>query len=206
MKIKNQYLVEVGCGSGGILQYFSNIGANVLGVDYGVDFIEFGRNKGLKIINGSITTLREKGIVADLVILSHVVEHFNDPYNTLKDLQKVVKDDGLVYIEVPGLLKLHKDVIKKRPEEFKKDFLLNIGIEHPFIYTLNNLCNLLNIVNLELVEGNENVFAIFKKISKKNINKFTIINKKTYINNLKYIKWLEKEYQFFKKSKQQNND
>ena len=37
----------------------------------------------------------------DLITLNHVFEHLNNPINTLKELQKYLKNDGVIIIEVP---------------------------------------------------------------------------------------------------------
>jgi len=53
--IANARIVEIGCGAGGILQYFKEKGNDVYGVDLGSEYIEFGRaNYNLNIGTGTI--------------------------------------------------------------------------------------------------------------------------------------------------------
>jgi SAM-dependent methyltransferase len=46
---------------------------------------------------------RRAGLLADVLILSHVVEHFRDPVVALRASVEQVKPGGLVYIEVPNV-------------------------------------------------------------------------------------------------------
>ena len=60
----------------------------------------YGKSRGLE--------LREGGIAAidtapnELIILSHVVEHFLDPVADIAEIVTHLADDGWVYIEVPN--------------------------------------------------------------------------------------------------------
>jgi hypothetical protein len=46
-EIKNKFIVKIGAGAGGILKYFKEKGNEVLGLDIGSEYIEFGKTQGL---------------------------------------------------------------------------------------------------------------------------------------------------------------
>jgi hypothetical protein len=49
-----------------------------------------------------ISTLSELGDVKpDLVIIAHVLEHLPDPIEPLRDIRRVLDEDGMIYVEVP---------------------------------------------------------------------------------------------------------
>jgi len=41
---------------------------------------------------------------ADILIYSHVLEHVEDPAHVLEEARRILKDDGVVFIEVPNAL------------------------------------------------------------------------------------------------------
>ena len=94
---------DIGCNSGAWLKPFQDAGAEVYGVDYGIDRIEYGRSKGLPVNVGSISELLSFNKKADLIIMNHVIEHSLDIEQTLKDISKLLSDDGLLYIGVPSV-------------------------------------------------------------------------------------------------------
>ncbi len=80
---------------------FGKAGARTIGFDYG-NYIKFGKKLySLNLYYGGIREAIEKGIKADIVILSHVVEHFTDPIEELNNLRRLLNSDGICYVEHP---------------------------------------------------------------------------------------------------------
>lgn len=97
---------EIGCGAGGILFPFHEAGKKAAGCDYGERYLEFGRSRGLQLSHGNI---RESGIAPesqDLIILSHVMEHFTKPLIEIGEILEYLKPGGYLFVEVPGLLNI----------------------------------------------------------------------------------------------------
>ncbi|CAB4824709.1 unannotated protein [freshwater metagenome] len=97
-------VVDVGCGAGGTLNIFREIGMNVFGIDIGSEYIAYGQKKNLAIVDCSIEDLGlhlESGSV-DLFIVDQVLEHIQSPASLLKTLRSFMKTDGKIYISVPG--------------------------------------------------------------------------------------------------------
>jgi hypothetical protein len=66
--------------------------------------MEYGKNAlGLDLRLGSIREASQAGLHCDLLILSHVVEHFGDLDQSLRDLHALLHPESLVYIAVPSL-------------------------------------------------------------------------------------------------------
>jgi 2-polyprenyl-3-methyl-5-hydroxy-6-metoxy-1,4-benzoquinol methylase len=100
-------LLDIGCGEGWALQYFANLGWDVVGVDYS----EFGCNTHNpsminNLITGEITenlhTLVNDLQKFDLIWLDNVLEHVLEPEELLNVCNKLVNDRGLLVIEVPN--------------------------------------------------------------------------------------------------------
>ncbi len=99
---RGKRIYEVGTGMGGILQPFAENGAIIKGVDVGRKYIELGRKKGLDLEIGDYQVLK-KYPPADLIILSHVVEHMTNPIEFLSNLRDIINKSGLIYIAVPTI-------------------------------------------------------------------------------------------------------
>jgi 2-polyprenyl-3-methyl-5-hydroxy-6-metoxy-1,4-benzoquinol methylase len=95
-------VLEVGCGAGGILSVFRDNGAEVLGLDYDLNYLVFARNQGINVRKGSIENVSDNEKF-DLIILSHVLEHVRQPIDFLKSLRKHLVPNGVLYVEVPSL-------------------------------------------------------------------------------------------------------
>lgn len=148
--IKDLTIVEVGCASGGILQYFKQHGNKVHGVDYGSDYITYGKSKGLDLHVGNIDVLIDKKIRADVVIYADVLEHIPNITIELEKAKQILKDDGVLYIALPSI---------KKPT----DFLGQLQNAHVWYFVLPTLTNLMTQNGYELVYGDEQIQAIYKK-------------------------------------------
>jgi 2-polyprenyl-3-methyl-5-hydroxy-6-metoxy-1,4-benzoquinol methylase len=95
-----KHVLEVGCGSGGILIPFKEIGAEVVGIDFDDTYMEAGRNRGLNLIDQSIYDF-QTDIKFDLIILKDVLEHLPDLNLVLQKLNRLLSETGSIYIQVP---------------------------------------------------------------------------------------------------------
>lgn len=147
-------VLEVGCGAGGILKRFAESGCTVAGLDLDDDYLEYGRsNHGLDL---SLSTAGDyvPERPADVVIYSHVLEHFPDPLAELEEVRRILDKDGVLYIEVPG--------IKNLMRSYEMDFLRYLQNAHVYHFTLKTLGNLLEKAGFRLIAGDEGIHSVFK--------------------------------------------
>lgn len=181
-KIKNLMVAEIGVGAGGILQYFKEKGNNVIGVDFGEEYLRLGKSRGLTLVKGDIKKLIEKGVKADILIYSHVLEHILDINEEAKNIKKILKKDGLLYIEVPGVKSLEKSC--------NMDFLKLLQNAHVYYFTLQTLKNFLSLNGFSLLKGDEKIRAVFQLREEKT-------NKESYCSTI--ISYLKKKEEQRKK-------
>jgi SAM-dependent methyltransferase len=144
---------DVGCGAGGVLVPFRERGWECYGCDLNSDYLERGRAAGLTLEVGNHEILRSYE-PAGLVIASHVLEHCLDPVAELEGWASLLKEDGLLYLEVPGVFNVFRDY---------KSLGGLFHVAHTFNFTLETLTAMASRAGLHRVAGNESVWALFEK-------------------------------------------
>ena len=100
--------LEIGAGAG---WNSANLPRSWRRIGFDVDrvYLDIGRNLfGVEMEFGLLDEAMTRVPEADLVLLSHVVEHFLDPRATLRRIALAMKPGALMMIEVPGLLNIHR--------------------------------------------------------------------------------------------------
>lgn len=181
--IRNKKIIEIGCGAGGILEFFKKKGNKVNGCDYGEDYVNFGKKKGLNILVGGMEVFGNDR--ADVVILNHVLEHFTDPVGELLKVKKLLKQDGVVLVSVPGIYNIHRAYF---------DFQLFLQNAHAYYFTLKTLSYVFGLAGYKMETGNENIRAIFKQDKELVVKKIFLREKSSDI--IRYLKNI-RLYSFF---------
>lgn len=113
-------LLEIGCSWGYFLHQARGAGFEVTGIEIGDQRRSFGQRRlGLEIV-GSLGEL-PAGRRYDIVYTSHVLEHFTDLRDVFPRIARVLKDDGVLFIEVPNF----------DPGQFGSRCFSVVGAVHP---------------------------------------------------------------------------
>ncbi len=169
--LKKGVVFDFGTGGGGILKIFKDAGFETFGVDLDEDRIKDGIKEGLNLKVGNIEELKNYPKKANLIIVSHVLEHLHNLDKTLKIFKECLDEEGYLYVELPGIFKLQNQY---------GNFLSFLGIDHLFHFTLLTLRKLLAENGFIIVAGNEEIMALFQPSSQKN----TIKISKDYIYDI----------------------
>jgi len=105
-------VLELGCGEGGNLLPFVEAGCRGTGIDLNRTKIEFGRQKMSTYVQTGQMDLRAEDIYSpnieeeftgrfDLIVLKDVIEHLPDQPRALRQMQKFLKNSGLLFIGWP---------------------------------------------------------------------------------------------------------
>lgn len=189
---KIETIIEPGCNDGCNLYPFFKKGKNVYGCDYDEKRISIGKKKGINILVGGVDKLIEINKKADLIIISHVLAHVNDFNRFILDVKKMLKPDGLIFVETPGFRGWwdHIKILKN----YRKNFLDFLQFEFCYIFDLNLLKIFLDKHNFKFYKGNEYIRAIFNLDTDKTKQDIYIENKKNAKSNLSYLKNNEKNF------------
>ena len=109
-KLYIKEVLEIGPGKGYLYENFENkenINYSVLETD--IDSQKKFKQKNLKIYNNHFEIEENK---FDLIIFSHVLEHVDNPNIFLTNINKFLKKDGVIFMEVPCLDYLFKELLE----------------------------------------------------------------------------------------------
>ncbi len=95
-------VLEIGAGAGWNLLPFVNAGAQVLGYEPEKDFVELAQSLGMNIKQIAFNKLPEKGEF-DVLVLSGVINRIGSPLEFLQKAITLVREGGIIYIDVPLL-------------------------------------------------------------------------------------------------------
>jgi len=134
INIPSAVYLEVGPGRGLTLFHANRLFRKAMGVEPSLQFAKLLKeNYGLQVTVGTVekfvTDFKEK---VDVIGMFHVLEHIYDPCASLIQMRDVMKENGLLVIEVPNILKPFRNL-----DSYFLRFV------HPFNFSPTSLRNLL---------------------------------------------------------------
>jgi 2-polyprenyl-3-methyl-5-hydroxy-6-metoxy-1,4-benzoquinol methylase len=129
-------ILEIGCGDGAIIRELKDFGEEITGLEISQAAVEQCVQAGLSValFDGSTIPCNDKSV--DLAILSHVVEHLENPRELLYEAARVAR---YVFVEVP----------LEDNRGLKMDFVPN-DVGHINFYSAKTIRQLLQTCRLEL--------------------------------------------------------
>ena len=92
----------MGSSLGYLLENFRRDGWDVLGIEPFYQACRHAREElGLEVNNAILETANLPDESADVVLLNHVIEHLDDPLQTLQEVNRILKPGGHFVIETP---------------------------------------------------------------------------------------------------------
>lgn len=159
---KCRSVLEIGCGAGGILSFFQSKNCEVIGVDYENDHLEYARKKNVK----AYSNYEKINSKFDIIILSHVLEHLVNVDSILNICKKLIKKDGLIYVEVPSIESISK--------HYNYDLRNFLHIAHVTHFTKNTFVNFINLKGFKIKYVNNYIHSVIypSETNKKIINNY----------------------------------
>ncbi len=168
-ELKNLKITDVGGGIGGVLKNFDNKMNDLYLVDYFEPYLNHAKKNGIKTIKGG---LKEINFQPDIVILSHVVEHWSNFEEEIKSLISIQKIGTINYIEFPGV-----DSLKLGRRE--ANIIGDIHVPHVYYFHSDVFENIMNRNGFEKLYIDTQIRSIFKYTGEKKglINYFSKVKK-----------------------------
>jgi len=102
-------ILEVGPGSGSLMNHFAVMGHTVTGLDLSPAVAKQIRDRyGLKVVTTALELYSsEAGDIYDAVIMRHVLEHFTEPLDAIRAAYALLRPGGVIYVAVPNMGSWH---------------------------------------------------------------------------------------------------
>jgi len=95
-------ILDVGCGGGSYLYRLKQWGWDTYGVEPSDTGARQAQSLGLNVRQGTLQDARYVDSFFDVIRLSNVVEHLPNPIATFREIRRILKPKGLVYLTVPN--------------------------------------------------------------------------------------------------------
>jgi len=99
-------VLDAGCGGGATLESLRSRYGSAVGVELAEEAVEYARERGRNVIQGSITDLPFADESFDLALALDVVEHVPDDGAALGEMFRVLRPGGALLVTVPALMVL----------------------------------------------------------------------------------------------------
>ena len=96
------HLLEIGCGTGVILEKMQNRGWNVTGIEFDPACARQTRMRGLKCYDRDLRELALTNDSFDAIYMGHVIEHLYDPRSLLIECHRILKAGGRLVMVTPN--------------------------------------------------------------------------------------------------------
>ena len=104
LDLKNKKILDAGCGMGGFLVALSQKGYEVSGLDFNSDYCEITRLRAAKynlhptVVCAPLEKVPLPDNSFDIILCNDVIEHVQDPQQSLCELMRLLKPGGTLYI------------------------------------------------------------------------------------------------------------
>lgn len=101
---KSGKLLDIGCGPGFFLDEAKRRGWEVQGADLSRWSREYAKEHfNIEVHQGPLTAARIPHRAFDVIVMNDVIEHIEDPKAVLKEIRRILKNDGVIYISTPDI-------------------------------------------------------------------------------------------------------
>ncbi|HEY0895911.1 MAG TPA: class I SAM-dependent methyltransferase [Sphingobacteriaceae bacterium] len=179
--------LDIGCGLGAGLIYARKLGFKLFGTELDPDAIGFvNEHFDAAIFHGDLLAAKYPDEFFDYIFFNHVIEHVLDPKAYIREIVRILKPGGILYIGTPNIsAPFYRMYRAFRFASFRVPQIID-GIEHTFLFnkkTLTDICttNGLSVIrhrNLAVGDSLTNIMksdmSLKKKISRFVQTKFNV--------------------------------
>lgn len=136
-------ILDIGCSSGVFLDVAKKRTWNTHGVELNKKEFEFAKNKGHSVHNALLETIDFKEHF-NAITMWDVFEHIKDGEFYLKTMAKLLKKDGVIFLQIPSADSLAAKILQEKCNMFD-------GLEHVNIYGVKTITHLAEKCNLKVL-------------------------------------------------------
>jgi 2-polyprenyl-3-methyl-5-hydroxy-6-metoxy-1,4-benzoquinol methylase len=175
-------LLDVGCGSGELIERLGNLGWQTEGIDIDALAVQTAQERGLRVRLGTLEDQSYPDASFDAVTMNHVIEHVHDPCALLRECHRILKPDGRLVVVTPNIRSLGHG-------RFKEAYLSLDPPRHLYIFTPDALRRLGETAGFQkisvstTIQGADWVYAASESI--KRIGTFAMDNPMPWTERLR---------------------
>jgi SAM-dependent methyltransferase len=107
-------ILDIGCGNGRYLTAMKKQGWQTYGIEINSKASKYAREElHLDVSTGDLLNCKYQDKFFDVITMWHSLEHLYEPILTLKEVKRILKDDGLLVIAVPNIASFAAKVFKE---------------------------------------------------------------------------------------------
>ncbi|MCM8796419.1 MAG: class I SAM-dependent methyltransferase [Candidatus Omnitrophica bacterium] len=180
---KTGRLLDIGCACGYFLRVAQDTGWQAYGIDIDKNAVEYGRNKyALNLKYGVLNYGQYPEKYFDVVTLFHALEHMPDFEKVISIIKTILKDNGLLVIDVPNVNDLRRRLFGRDWPMFRQ--------EHLWYFSKHTLQLLLERYGFKIIKtrlhGGSNIAFKLDKVTHRAATEF-IAKHFRYIRHFKHI-------------------
>lgn len=130
-------ILDIGTAGGAFLDAAENYGYEAWGMEPSSFLVDKGKKRGLKIEQGTIDSHNFKQKSFDMICLWDVLEHLANPRQSLLQIKKLLKDDGVLLINYPDISTLQAKLFRQ-----KFWWIISVHLTHFTPTTISKICEL----------------------------------------------------------------
>jgi len=170
---KNKKLLDIGTGNGYALDEAFQMGFDC----YGLDISEYACKKANerfpnKIFNGTLEKAHYKDDQFDVIMMTDLIEHIPQPVSFLKEIDRILKRKGLIFIITPNSDSKTRKILGKNWFQYK--------YEHVTYWNKKSLKYLFDPINFQILELRTNIKKYRLRYYHNYFKKYVIIGISTF--------------------------
>lgn len=119
--------LDVGCGRGEVVRAAQERGWQAEGCDLSAEFVRYAREvNGVEAHAATLEQMRYPDASFDVVTLVEVIEHLYEPAETMRELSRVVRPGGLVYMSTPNEESVYQSLGNLYYKARGRDWVVNL--------------------------------------------------------------------------------
>ena len=143
---KQGKILDIGCATGILLMLAQKEKWDVYGVEISEFAIEYAKKRfNLNLFKGTLKEARYLNNFFDVVVMDNVIEHLPDPLSGLEEINRILKDNGLLYVVTPNIKSSFAHVVGKRWLLLKPD-------EHLYYFSPKTIKKMLENKGFKLIK------------------------------------------------------
>lgn len=151
-------ILELGCSHGSFVALLQQSGYTASGIEMSPWVVSFGSQTfDIPIHLGPVENIHFPESSFDLIAMMDVLEHFEDPLETLSYCSKLLKPDGILLIQTP---EYNQDVTYSELVENQNPFLEQLKAdEHLYLFSRSSATQLLKQIGFEYINFEPAIFS-----------------------------------------------